>query len=358
MYLLELKESADSSMESKKTSWESKEEQHKIQVLHLNQTIAELKEKFASCEERVTELDSKNKTIVCELQVKKDLISTLEETVDNLKQEINRNKESIAGKVAQIKTFQSKLDDFKENEARTDSEAECLNLSDPDQSSSQISPTMAVRDSLVETMGSVRESTFYSAIEGLWSKCQEVLQESTKKNKEIHHLKKELEDLKNTMAGLQKEKDTLQVNLQAQDSVLKENEQLVTELRKQLQEATNDLERLKNQALDYKNESLLKSQQIKDLGLLVESYKEKCEKLSSLEDQTKEKSIAVLSLEKRLADLQAEHMNCEKNHQKLASEKRELDLKIKEVMEELSDAQDAKKEREKQNSETTKEIEL
>ncbi|KAM5140908.1 kinesin-like protein KIF20B isoform 2-T3 [Mantella aurantiaca] len=356
---LENKENVDTLYKLQEVQVEK--EQYKSQVLHLNQTILELKEKLASCEEQVTELDFNNKTIACELQAKKDLASTLEGTVEMLKREIDHNKQSTASKVAQIKTIQSKLDDFNENEAKPDSEAQCLNLSDTVQSSLQISLTSGGIDSLVEKMGSGRESAFYNAIEGLWRKCQDVLQESSKKNKQIQHLKKELEDLKNNVADLQNTNDTLQVNLQEalfQGSILKENEQLITELRKQLSETFNDFERLKNQEMNYKNEALLNRQQIKDLGLLVDSYKEKCEKLSNMEDQTKEKSVACLSLEKQLADLHADHVNCEKTHQKLDAEKAELQLKIKQMVEELSGAENAKNEGKKQITETTKEIEL
>lgn len=336
-------------------------EHYKVQVLHLNRTIDELKEKLASCKEQITDLDSKNKTIACELQAEKLCASTLEGTVKMLKQEIDHNKESTASKVAQIKTIQSKLDDFNKNETKPDSEAECLNLSDSVQNSLRKCLTFGGSDSLAEKMGSGRESTFYNAIEGLWRKCQEVLQESAKKNEQIQHLKKELEDLKNKMTELQKAKDTLQVHLQealSQGSILRENDQLISELQKQLLEASKDLEKLKQQEMDYKNEAMLTSQQMKDLKLLVESYKEKCKKLSSLEDQTKEKSVAFLSMEKQLADIQSEHANCENNHQKLAVEKGELELKIKQMVEELSGAQSAKNDKEKQMAETTKEIEL
>lgn len=336
-------------------------EHYRVEVVHLNRTIDELKVKLASCEEHITDLDSKNKTMACELQAEKRCASTLEGTVEMLKREIDHNKESTASKVAQIKTIQSKLDDFNKNETKPDTEAEGLNLSDSVQNSLQKCLTFGGSDSLVEKMGSGRESTFYNAIEGLWRKCQEVLQESAKKNKQIQHLKKELEDLKNKMTELQKAKDTLQVHLQealSQGSILRKNDQLITELQKQLLEASNDLERLQKQEMDYKNEAMLNSQQIKDLRLLEDSYKEKCKKLSSLEDQTNEKSVAFLSLEKQLADIQAEHANCENNHQKLAVEKGELELKIKQMVEELSGAQNAKNDKEKQMVETSKEIEL
>ncbi|XP_018418344.1 PREDICTED: kinesin-like protein KIF20B [Nanorana parkeri] len=356
---LENKENMD--MRHKLEEVRVEKEQYKAQVLHLNQTIVELKERLASCEEQVIDLKSKNGTISCELQAKKDLASTLQGTVEMLMQEIDHNKQSTASKVAQIKTIQSKLDNFNKNESKADSEAECLNLSDTVQSSFLISLTSGGSDSLVEKMGSLRESAFYNAIEGLWRKCQEVLKESSKKNKQIQNLEKELVGLKNNMAELQKAKDTLQVNLQeahSQGSVLKEKEQLIIDLQKQLSETSNDLERHKKQEMDYKNEVLLNSQQIKDLGLLVDSYREKWEKLSSLENETKEKSVAFLSLEEQLADLQAEHMNCGKQHQKLAAEKDELQKKIKQGLEELSIAENAKNEREKQITETTKEMEL
>ncbi|XP_072280998.1 kinesin-like protein KIF20B [Pyxicephalus adspersus] len=367
--LVESKYSSKESNNKLKDSLEDKENMtmlHKLEEIrgekeHLNQTIVELKEKLASYEEQITDLDSRNKTMACELQAKKDLALTLEETVEMLKQEIDNNKESAASKVAQIKTIQSKLDDFNKNEAKEVSDAECLNLIDTVHQSLQSSLAASGSCSLVDKIGSGRESAFYNAIEGLWRKCQEVLLESAKKNKQIQHLERELEELKKNMAELHKAKDTLQVNLQealSQGAIVKENEQLITELQKRLSETANDLERLKKQETDFKNEALLNSQRIKDLESLVDSYREKCEKLCSLEDQSKEKSVAVLSLEKQLADLQAEHMNCEKKHQKLAAENSELELKIKQTLKELSSTENYKNRTEQNISETTKEIKL
>nr|DBA15221.1 TPA: hypothetical protein GDO54_004464 [Pyxicephalus adspersus] len=362
MDMIQEKDTAIEKLKDLISHWEAKCEDYiRGEKEHLNQTIVELKEKLASYEEQITDLDSRNKTMACELQAKKDLALTLEETVEMLKQEIDNNKESAASKVAQIKTIQSKLDDFNKNEAKEVSDAECLNLIDTVHQSLQSSLAASGSCSLVDKIGSGRESAFYNAIEGLWRKCQEVLLESAKKNKQIQHLERELEELKKNMAELHKAKDTLQVNLQealSQGAIVKENEQLITELQKRLSETANDLERLKKQETDFKNEALLNSQRIKDLESLVDSYREKCEKLCSLEDQSKEKSVAVLSLEKQLADLQAEHMNCEKKHQKLAAENSELELKIKQTLKELSSTENYKNRTEQNISETTKEIKL
>ncbi|KAM9325023.1 kinesin-like protein KIF20B [Gastrophryne carolinensis] len=328
--------------------------QYRIQAATLNQTIEEFKEKLIRCEEQVVNLESKNKAITDELLAEKALTSTLEGTVATLKQEINCSKLNIDSKVAQIENIQSKIDGFGKNEVKPDSEGKSFNLENESSSKKQ-TPGM---EGLARKMVSGRESAFYSAIEGLWNKCHNVLQESANKNKQIHNLEEELADLKNKMAAFQNTKEQLQIQIQeafTQSSILKEKDHLITQLQEQLSETTSNLERHKKQEIDYKNELLLNSQKIQDLERIADSYK--CEKRTILEE-TEEKSVAFQTLEKRLADLQAGHVDCEKNHQKLATEKTELEQKIKQAQEELAAAQTAKNASAKQVAEATKEIEL
>ncbi|XP_068114733.1 kinesin-like protein KIF20B isoform X2 [Hyperolius riggenbachi] len=371
----ELVETIDGNMELDKKKKETKEgieilqelkqvstekEQYRVQVLNLNRTVVELNEKLASRDQDVTDLESRNVTVASELQAQKVLTSALEGKVEALKQEIDHNKVNTASRLAQLKTLHSKLEDFDKNDIKPDFEVESLNLSDAERTS-QRNLTSGGNESIMAKIASGRESAFYSAIEGLWKKCQEVLRESAKKNMQNEILEKELDDLKNKMAELQNAKDSLQVQLceaTSRDSILQGKEHLIVQLREQLSEATDSLDRYKKQELDYKNELSLNSQQIKDLGLLVDSYKEKYEKLNSLEEESKEKAAAFQTLEKSLAGFREEHAGCEKSHQKLTAEKVGLEQRIKQMQEELAAAHNAKNEGEKQVAEATKEIEL
>ncbi|XP_056386104.1 kinesin-like protein KIF20B isoform X3 [Hyla sarda] len=324
-------------------------ENYKIQTVKLTQSIVELEGKLAGYEEKFMDLESKNKSIVSELQIQKDLTLSMEGTINTLKQEVDQNQTNIANKVAQIKTIQSKLDDF----GNADPSQEYFNITDLMEESTK--KNLGQIESQVGQMASGRESAFYNAIEGLWRKCQDVLQESSKKNKQLLHLEKQLNDLKNEMAILQNIKES---EMSSQVSHFKEKDELIVQLRKQLLETTKHLESLKNQEIDYKNQLLSSSQQIKDLKLLTDSYKEKSERLSRLEEESKEKSAAVETLEKRLAELQAEHMGCEKSQKKLNDEKTELEQKIKAAQEELQAAETTKNEREKQVKESVEDIKL
>ncbi|XP_075697323.1 kinesin-like protein KIF20B isoform X2 [Rhinoderma darwinii] len=329
-------------------------ENYQVQAVKLTQSIVELEEKLARCEEKLINLESENTSMVAELQIQKDLTLRMEGTINLLKQEVDQNQLNIANKVDQIKTIQSKLDDFGKTDPSQDSGGvEFFNLADiMDESSKR---NLKQIESQVGKMTSGRESAFYNAIEGLWKKCQDVLQESSKKNKKILQLEKQLDDLKHEMAMLQNVKENA---ISSQDSILKEKDELLVQLREQLLDSTNHLERLKKQEIDYKNKFLSDSQQIKDLGLLVDSYKAKSEKLRSLEEESKENSVAIETLEKRLADLQAEHMGCENNRKKLNDEKIGLEQKILVVQEDLTAAETTKKERDKQVKESVGDIEL
>ncbi|XP_063817749.1 kinesin-like protein KIF20B isoform X2 [Pseudophryne corroboree] len=332
-------------------------EKNEAQVVNLTQTVAELEEKLARCQEQVIHLESGKENVVTELQTQKDLTLRLEGTVEMLKQEIDQHQLNIASKVDKIKTIQSKLDDFGKSEPKEyPGEVDFFNLNNMMADSS--TRHFDGNESQPEKMVSGRESAFYNAVEGLWRKCQEVLQESVKKNKLIQHLEKQLDDLQNQLSLLRNTKDVQQNQVSSQCCLLKEKDELIVQLREQVLDLSNHLEKHKKQEIDYKSELLLNSQQIKDLGLLADSYKDQSEKLNGLEEKSKEKSVAIERLEKHLAELQTEHMDCEKNIKTLNNEKAELEEKIRNMQEAFAAAVCAKTESEKQVRESTEAMEL
>ncbi|XP_040292577.1 kinesin-like protein KIF20B isoform X1 [Bufo bufo] len=328
-------------------------ENYKAQAVTLTQSVVELEEKLAEYQNKLIALESKNQSMVSELQMQKDLALNMEGTIRVLKEEVDQNQLNIANKVAQIKTIQSKLDDFGKTDLSQDSGVVEFNVTDIMEESIKRNPEQSKCQ--VEKMTSGRESAFYNAIEGLWKKCQDVLQESSRKNKHMLQLDKQLGDLKHEMAMLQ---DVKENKRSSQDFLLKEKEELIVQLREQLSEASKHLEILKKQEIDYKNQLSSNSQRIQDLRLLVDSYKEKSEKLNSLEEEGKEKSVAIETLEKCLAELQAEHMKCEKNQKKLNDDKNELEQKNRVAQEELTAAETTKNKTEKQVKESAGDIEL
>ncbi|XP_073541639.1 kinesin-like protein KIF20B isoform X2 [Phyllobates terribilis] len=326
-------------------------ENYKVQTVKLAQSVAELEEQLAGYEKKLIDLESKYKSVDSELQIQKDLTLSMEGTINMLKQEVDQNQLNIANKVAQIKTIQSKLEDFGKTDPSPGSGGtEFFNLNDLIEESTK--RNLGQIGGQVGKMPSGRESAFYNAIEGLWKKCQDVLHESSKKNKRLLQFEKQLDDLKREMSVLQNEKES---DVSSQVSVLKEKDELIVQLREQL---AKHLESLKIQEIDYKNQLLSHSQQIKDLRLLADSYKEKSEKLSSLEDESKEKSVAIETLEKRLAELQAEHMGCEKKQKELNDEKSELEQKIRAVREERAAAETTANEKEKLVKESVGDVAL
>ncbi|XP_075113777.1 kinesin-like protein KIF20B [Leptodactylus fuscus] len=332
----------------------AEKENYKVQTVKLAQSVDELEGKLAGYKKKLNDLESKNKSLVSELQMQKDLGLSMEGTINMLKKEVDQNQLNIANKVAQIKTIQCKLDDFGKADRSQDSVGvDFFNLTDIMEESSK--GNRGQIESQVGKMASGRESAFYNAIEGLWKKCQDVLRESSQKNKQLLQLEKQLDDLKREMAVLQNAKES---EMSSQSSILKEKDELIVQLKEQLLETSKHLESLKKQEFDYKNQLSSNSQRIMDLGLLVDSYKEKSEKLSSLEEECKKKSVAIETLEKRLAELQAKHMDCEKNQKKLNEEKNELEQKIRGVQEELTAAETAKSAREKQVQESMGDTEV
>ncbi|XP_071987475.1 kinesin-like protein KIF20B isoform X1 [Engystomops pustulosus] len=324
-------------------------EKYRVKMVKLSQSVTELEEKLARYEEKMVALESDNENMVSELQKQKDLTHSMEGTINTLKLEVDHGQLNIANKVAQVKAIQSRLDDFAKTDSSQDSgSVEFLNLTDLIEDSSKRN-LLGQIENQEGKMASGRESTFYNAIEGLWNKCQDVLRESSKKNKQFLRLEKQLDDLKTEMAALQNVKEQ---EMSSQISVLKDKDELIVQLREQLIETTRHLESLKKQEIDYKNELLSNSQQIKNLRLLVDSYKEKSEKLRHLEEESKEKSAAIETLEKHLAEVQAQHMDCEKNQKKLTDEKKELEQRIRAVQEELASAEASRNEREKRLKES------
>ncbi|OCT70105.1 kinesin family member 20B S homeolog isoform X2 [Xenopus laevis] len=336
-------------------------ENYKTQIHNFNHAVSLLEEKLARSDEQVTEMKSKNHSLISELQASKDHTISLEGTVKVLMQEVDENKLNSANKVAQIRTLQNKLDEIGKR-ANNQGNADISDLHDLDEDCNQRN---IQNESNPAKVGSNRESTFYSAIDGLWKKCQEVLQESTKKTQLIQELEQKLETLNNDINTIKNEREDLQTKLNAQISNLNEKEDLIAHLRSLLSERADLLENQKNQEAEsekaiqeLKTQVNGNKQQIKELQCLLDSYKEKCERLKCLEEQNKAKASDTLQLEQHLEEAQAKYKAYEKDITTLHEEKKQLEKNTTELQEKLNAAEKANGDKEEQVGQSEKEVEM
>ncbi|KAG8431654.1 hypothetical protein GDO86_020572 [Hymenochirus boettgeri] len=334
------------------------EAEHSLkQITNLTQTISMLEEKLAQSDEQLNEMKSKNQSLISELQIHKDLTNTLEEKVKMLIQEENQNKLNIASKVAKIRTFQSKLNEIGstvEKQGNSENQTDYLSANE--------------HDLQKEDADSTRKSTFYSAIDDLWKKCQEILQESTKKTQLIQELEKNLENVNNDVISVKSEKECLQMKLNettAQVTTMKEKEDLIVHLRNLLSEKNNMLEAHKmqesvneNEIKGLKNQVNAYTHQIKDLESLLTSYKDKCEMMKGLEEQNKAKASDTLRLEQLLEEARIKHEAYDKDLTALMEEKKKLQEKAIELEEKFGTLGTADKYKEKQVEKLTEDVAL
>ncbi|XP_053307113.1 kinesin-like protein KIF20B [Spea bombifrons] len=350
----------------------AEKEQLKRQIVVLNQTITRLEDTIARNNETLEETESKNKIISSELQTYKELLTNQEGTVKSLLQEVDQNKENISIKVAQIRTIQNKLELFKDCEIKEQSTEEFCNFNDwmkkPMNIRKEIHSEVDNNDHPAPKVGSGRESAFYSAVEGLWKKCHEVLQELAKKNQFIEQLEENINTLKDEVTLLKQENESLQLTQASsfeKDGLLKEKDNFISQLQGKLSEKSNQLEIQSKQELDSQNEILeLKKQldenkqKIKDQECTLDSYNEKCNKLEILEKQIKEKAAVIQALEKQLEKAQTEKSGYEKELNKLNHEKTELEQITTDVKEKLKAVENTNGKKQTQLDDLSKQIEL
>uniref|UniRef100_F6ZUG9 Kinesin family member 20B n=1 Tax=Xenopus tropicalis TaxID=8364 RepID=F6ZUG9_XENTR len=342
-------------------------ENYKTQIHNLNCSVSLLEEKLARSEEQVTEMKSKNQTLISELQACNDRTFSLEGTVKMLMQELDQNKLNSANKVAQIRTIQNKLDEIgKRVDIQGKADEDFSNIHDLVEECNQKNCQLDnLKESNSAKVSSNRESTFYSAIDGLWKKCQEVLQESSKKKHLIQELEQKLETLDKDINTMKNEREDLQTKLNAQISTLNEKDDLIVHLRNLLSERTDILENQRNEEAEsekaiqeLKNQANANVQQIKELQCLLDSYKEKCESLKCLEEQNKASASDTLQLEQNLKEAQTKYEAYEKDITTLNEENRKLGKNITELQEKLNAAEKTSKDKEEQVGQSAKEIEL
>eukprot|EP00079_Xenopus_tropicalis_P027840 XP_012822228.1 PREDICTED: kinesin-like protein KIF20B isoform X1 [Xenopus tropicalis] len=342
-------------------------ENYKTQIHNLNCSVSLLEEKLARSEEQVTEMKSKNQTLISELQACNDRTFSLEGTVKMLMQELDQNKLNSANKVAQIRTIQNKLDEIgKRVDIQGKADEDFSNIHDLVEECNQKNCQLDnLKESNSAKVSSNRESTFYSAIDGLWKKCQEVLQESSKKKHLIQELEQKLETLDKDINTMKNEREDLQTKLNAQISTLNEKDDLIVHLRNLLSERTDILENQRNEEAEsekaiqeLKNQANANVQQIKELQCLLDSYKEKCESLKCLEEQNKASASDTLQLEQNLKKAQTKYEAYEKDITTLNEENRKLGKNITELQEKLNAAEKTSKDKEEQVGQSAKEIEL
>ncbi|XP_075468957.1 kinesin-like protein KIF20B isoform X2 [Ascaphus truei] len=334
-------------------------EHYRAQVSNLKQTIHSLEDKLAGVDEQAMQMESKNKNMISELQTYKDLNLNLEGTVKILMNEVDQSKLNIANKVVQIRTIQSKIDEFGKmgiKQGAVDLDYLCRSDFMDESNLNQGNRSMTGQKEEIKDPG--EDTGFYSAIEGLWKECQRVLKESSKKNQLIQQLEQNLDNLSSEIALLKHEYGLLKLKLSdvsAQDCLLKEKDDLIIQLRGQLSESTNLLETesnretdLEKEILELKNQVGVGNQQIRELEHTVGSYKEKCEKPSRLEEQNRENVSLIRMLEKRLEEAHMKHVDCEKNFKMVNDEKINVVQKMTDVQNKLTDVENSLRERGKQ----------
>uniref|UniRef100_A0A8C5N137 Kinesin family member 20B n=1 Tax=Leptobrachium leishanense TaxID=445787 RepID=A0A8C5N137_9ANUR len=349
----------------------AEKEELRKQTSSLQKHVALMQKKLESYEEQQRIMESNNNGISSELKTYKELASSLEKTIITQTQEIDQHKQNIAAKVAQIQTIQCKLDELGNSDLKESSSETSWNLSDCMEETTKGS----LKDCLESPrhMGQPgkqdtgRESDFYSAVEGLWKKCQHVLRESSKKKKLIQQLEEKVAVLTTEVTMLKTENNNMRHDQEVaiSEKVVKEKDALTDQLQNQLSEMSHQMEAKNKLGLDLENQiSSLKSHidkkalRLKEQEELLDSYKSKCETLDALEEQIEVKITTIQELEKKLEEAQVKNVSYEEKIKTCNVENIKLERKLTNAQGEVADAETAAEQNQKIVEQLKKEIEL
>ncbi|NXP05318.1 KI20B protein, partial [Thinocorus orbignyianus] len=365
-------------LEGQLAALEKQRRREKTEKEKFSEQIGALHLKLSASEERASGLSKELKQCqadyqeaVAELDKQKALNREQEEKIVQLNKEVEDAKEDIIGKVSQIKTMQSKVDEL--YECHLESNTIYVNLVDlKDSSESQkvepegaeMSPDCG-QSPAAPAAGLRRESSFCCSVESLWEECKNIIKASSQKSQRIQVLLQQVEALKKGLCDAENCNNQLKAKLnevanQYHQSVKEKD--LLNQLQEEIQKKTQDFEnqaagdqrvipRLEEKVTNYKGK-------ISELESLLEGFRAKDNSVAKLEEVLKEKESIISNLESHTAALQETCASSDKKMKQLQDQNANLKEEIVQLMNSLEGMKRSLQEKERKEDERERSLEL
>uniref|UniRef100_A0A663EEH3 Kinesin family member 20B n=1 Tax=Aquila chrysaetos chrysaetos TaxID=223781 RepID=A0A663EEH3_AQUCH len=349
----------------------NKKEEFSGQVTNLNLKLSASEERASGLSEELQQCQAAYQEIVSELDKQKTINREQKEKIIQLNNEVEGAKQNIIDKVSQIKTMQFKVDElYKCHLESYAMDVDLVNLKgsldsqkdEPERA--QLSP-VCMQSQTASTADLRRESSFHCSVECIWEECKNIIKTSSQKSQRIRELLQQVEDLKKGLDDTKNYNNQLKIKLNEitnQDHQSVKEKDLMNQLQEQIQKKTQDLE--KQAAEDHRviaqfEEEVTSYQaKIRELECLLEAFRAKDESITKLEEVLKEKESIILNLESNTVALQEKCANSDKNLKVLNDQEANLKEEVVQLMNSLENMKHSLQEKEKNEDEQIKSIEL
>lgn len=349
----------------------NKKEEFSGQVTNLNLKLSASEERASGLSEKLQQCQAAYQEIVSELDKQKTINREQKEKIIQLNDEVEVAKQNIIDKVSQIKTMQSKVDElYKCHLESYAMDVDLVNLNgsldsqkdEPERA--QLSP-VCMQSQTASTADLRRESSFHCSVECIWEECKNIIKTSSQKSQRIQELLQQVEDLKKGLDDTKNYNNQLKIKLNEianKDRQSVKEKDLMNQLQEQIQKKNQDLE--KQVAEDHRviaqfEEEVTSYQgKIRELECLLEAFRAKDESIAKLEEVLKEKESIILNLESNTVALQEKCANSEKNLKVLNDQEANLKEEVVQLMNSLENMKHSLQEKEKNEDEQIKSVEL
>ncbi|NWS80067.1 KI20B protein, partial [Toxostoma redivivum] len=342
----------------------------------LNQQITNLHLKLNASEEKAFALSgelqqcqAEYQETVSELDKQKTINKEQEGKIIQLNNEVAGAKQNIIDKVSQIKTMQSQVDElYKCHSESYAVDIDLVNAKDSldpqkDEPETAQMSSLSMQFQTASTVDLRQESSFHHSIESIWEECRIIIKASSQKSHRIQQLLQQVEDLEKRLHDSENYNNQLKINEITNQGHQSVNEKdLMNQLQEQIQKKTQDFEKqaAENQRIiaEFQEKVTSYEGEIRDLEGLLEAFRTKDDRMKELEEKLKEKESTILNLESNTVALQEKYTSVEKKLKELSDREANMKDEVVQLMNSLETMKHVLQEKEKNEYEQIKSIEL
>ncbi|KAL2302974.1 hypothetical protein Nmel_010428, partial [Mimus melanotis] len=342
----------------------------------LNQQITNLHLKLNACEEKAFTLSgelqqcqAEYQETVSELDKQKTINKEQEEKIIQLNNEVAGAKQNIIDKVSQIKTMQSQVDElYKCHSESYVVDIDLVNAKDSldpqkDEPETAQMSSLSMQFQTASTVDLRQESSFHRSVESIWEECKIIIKASSQKSHRIQQLLQQVEDLEKRLHDSENYNNQLKINeITNQDHQSVNEKDLMNQLQEQIQKKTQDFEKqaAENQRViaEFQEKVTSYEGEIRDLEGLLEAFRTKDDRTKELKEKLKEKESTILNLESNTVALQEKCTSVEKKLKELSDREANMKDEVVQLMNSLETMKHVLQEKEKNEYEQIKSIEL
>ncbi|KFQ50240.1 Kinesin-like KIF20B [Nestor notabilis] len=370
--ILALRERTET-LEGQLAALEENKKEFSEQITNLHLKLSASEERASGLGEELQQCRADYQEIASELDKQKTINREQEEKIVQLNNEVEAAKQNIIDKVSQIKAMLTKVDELYKCQSLTESYAmdiDFVNLiasldsqkGKPERA--QVS-SVYMQSQTASSEDQRWEGSFHSSVESIWEECKNIIKVSSQKSQRIQELLQQVEDLKKGLDDSENCNNQLKIKLNEianQDHQSSKEKELMSQLQEQIQKKTEDFE--KQAAEDHRviaqfeEEVTTYKGKIRELECLLEAFRAKDDSIEKLEVVLKEKESIILNLETNTAVLQEKCANSDQKIKELNDKEASLKEEIVQLMNSLENVKHCLQEKEKNEDEQIRSIEL